>query len=126
MTNLDTVRSSAASLIQLERGKIPPQALDLEEVVLGAMLIDKKGVDEIIDIPVTSVTAAFRRFTGSQSTQVTKHFTSIGNSMSQNTPDAILQKLFSKQSEVNQLVTEYWTAVAGTIADKLDLVSPKK
>lgn len=50
MTNLDTVRSSAASLIQLERGKIPPQALDLEEVVLGAMLIDKKGVDEIIDI----------------------------------------------------------------------------
>ncbi len=38
------------TLISLERGKIPPQALDLEEVVLGAMMIDKKGVDEVIDI----------------------------------------------------------------------------
>lgn len=37
-------------VISLEKGKIPPQALDLEEVVLGAMMIDKKGVDEIIDI----------------------------------------------------------------------------
>jgi replicative DNA helicase len=39
-----------ASLISLEKGKIPPQAVDLEEVVLGAMMIDKKGVDEVIDI----------------------------------------------------------------------------
>ena len=39
-----------ASVISLEKGKIPPQAVDLEEVVLGAMLIDKKGVDEVIDI----------------------------------------------------------------------------
>ena len=38
------------NVISLERGKIPPQAIDLEEVVLGAMMIDKKGVDEIIDI----------------------------------------------------------------------------
>ena len=38
------------SIINLEKGKIPPQALDLEEVVLGAMMIDKKGVDEVIDI----------------------------------------------------------------------------
>ena len=37
-------------VISLERGKIPPQAIDLEQVVLGAMMIDKKGVDEIIDI----------------------------------------------------------------------------
>ncbi|NVJ63869.1 MAG: replicative DNA helicase [Flavobacteriaceae bacterium] len=41
---------SKASLVNLERGKIPPQAVDLEEVVLGAMMIDKKGVDEVIDI----------------------------------------------------------------------------
>ncbi len=41
---------SQAALVNLERGKIPPQALDLEEVVIGAMLIDKKGVDEVIDI----------------------------------------------------------------------------
>ena len=39
-----------STIISLERGKIPPQALDLEEVVLGAMMIDKKGVDEVIDI----------------------------------------------------------------------------
>jgi replicative DNA helicase len=39
-----------ATLINLEKGKIPPQAVDLEEVVLGAMMIDKKGVDEVIDI----------------------------------------------------------------------------
>ncbi len=38
------------AVINLERGKIPPQAVDLEEVVLGAMMIDKKGVDEVIDI----------------------------------------------------------------------------
>ena len=39
-----------SSIISLEKGNIPPQALDLEEVVLGAMMIDKKGVDEVIDI----------------------------------------------------------------------------
>ena len=39
-----------STLIQLEKGKIPPQAVDLEEAVLGAMMIDKKGVDEVIDI----------------------------------------------------------------------------
>ena len=38
------------SIINLEKGKLPPQAVDLEEVVLGAMMIDKKGVDEVIDI----------------------------------------------------------------------------
>ncbi|MGB2475577.1 MAG: replicative DNA helicase, partial [Flavobacteriaceae bacterium] len=39
-----------AGVVNLAKGKIPPQALDLEEAVLGAMLIDKKGVDEVIDI----------------------------------------------------------------------------
>jgi replicative DNA helicase len=38
------------TIINLEKGKLPPQALDLEEAVLGAMMIDKKGVDEVIDI----------------------------------------------------------------------------
>ncbi len=41
---------SKSAIINLEKGKIPPQAVDLEEVVLGAMMIDKKGVDEVIDI----------------------------------------------------------------------------
>ncbi|WP_228238567.1 replicative DNA helicase [Allomuricauda sp. M10] len=43
-------RVDKSTLISLEKGKIPPQAVDLEEVVLGAMMIDKKGVDEVIDI----------------------------------------------------------------------------
>ena len=30
-------------IFNLESGRIPPQALDLEEAVLGAMLIDKKA-----------------------------------------------------------------------------------
>ena len=41
---------SVGSVIPLEKGKLPPQAIELEEAVLGAMLIDKKGVDEVIDI----------------------------------------------------------------------------
>lgn len=38
------------TVINLEQGKLPPQAIDLEEAVLGAMMIDKKGVDDVIDI----------------------------------------------------------------------------
>ena len=37
-------------VISLEKGKIPPQAIELEATVLGAMMIDKKGVDDVIDI----------------------------------------------------------------------------
>jgi replicative DNA helicase len=42
--------SPKGDVISLQKGKIPPQATDLEEVILGAMMIDKKGVDEVIDI----------------------------------------------------------------------------
>lgn len=45
-----SIKYGSGNIINLEKGKIPPQAVDLEEVVLGAMMIDKKGVDEIIDI----------------------------------------------------------------------------
>ena len=38
------------AIVNLSDGKIPPQAIDLEEAVLGAMLIDEKGVNEIIEI----------------------------------------------------------------------------
>lgn len=40
----------SSQVISLEKGKLPPQAVDLEEVVIGALMIDKKGVDEVIDI----------------------------------------------------------------------------
>ena len=45
-----SMQQTNPSVVSLEKGKIPPQAIDLEAVVLGAMLIDKKGVDEVIDI----------------------------------------------------------------------------
>mgnify|MGYP005819300917 CR=1 FL=1 len=53
MENLDITKSATTNyqkVINLERGKIPPQAIDLEEAVLGAMMIDKKGIYEVIDV----------------------------------------------------------------------------
>jgi len=53
---MDTAKSfqsknkGKGTIINLEQGKIPPQAIELEEAVLGAMMIDKKGVDDVIDI----------------------------------------------------------------------------
>ncbi|MDB4297121.1 replicative DNA helicase [Flavobacteriaceae bacterium] len=43
-------RQDNSKVVPLEHGKIPPQALDMEEAVLGAMMIDKKAIDTIIDI----------------------------------------------------------------------------
>lgn len=39
-----------SSITNLEKGKIPPQAVDLEEAILGAMLQDQKGVDECLEV----------------------------------------------------------------------------
>ena len=51
VSNINAERyGEKASVFSLQKGKLPPQAVDLEEVVLGAMMIDKKGVDEVIDI----------------------------------------------------------------------------
>ena len=54
MKRVESLKSSSISgnpsVFPIQKGKIPPQAVDLEEVVLGAMMIDKKGVDEVIDI----------------------------------------------------------------------------
>ena len=46
----NSLKNTDSNIISLSKGRIPPQAIDLEEAVLGAMLIDKKGVDEVIDI----------------------------------------------------------------------------
>lgn len=43
-------RQKADSVIALEKGRIPPQAVDLEEAVLGAMLIDNSAINQVIDI----------------------------------------------------------------------------
>lgn len=47
---LEGTKIDKSRLISLQKGKIPPQAVDLEEVVIGAMMIDKKGIDDVIDI----------------------------------------------------------------------------
>ena len=48
--NINPVKVDKTTIINLERGKLPPQVIELEEAVLGAMMIDKKGVDDVIDI----------------------------------------------------------------------------
>ena len=54
LKNINPYKVDKTTIINLEKGKLPPQALDLEEAVLGAMMIDKKGVDEVIDARVYS------------------------------------------------------------------------
>jgi replicative DNA helicase len=48
--NINPIKVDKTTIISLEKGKLQPQVLDLEEAVLGAMMIDKKGVDDVIDI----------------------------------------------------------------------------
>ena len=48
--SIKPVKVDKTTIISLEKGKLQPQVLDLEEAVLGAMMIDKKGVDDVIDI----------------------------------------------------------------------------
>ena len=48
--NINPVKVDRSTIISLEKGKLPPQAIDLEEAVLGAMMIEKKGTDNVIDI----------------------------------------------------------------------------
>ncbi|MCK5907654.1 MAG: replicative DNA helicase, partial [Flavobacteriales bacterium] len=44
------IKVSDTNVVSLAKGKIQPQATELEEAVLGAMMLDKKGLDEVIDI----------------------------------------------------------------------------
>ena len=41
---------SKGNVIGLEQGKLPPQAVELEEAVLGALMIDKNALNDVIDI----------------------------------------------------------------------------
>ena len=43
-------KSTFSSNTNLEGGKLPPQAVDLEEAVLGAIMLEKNSVNESIDI----------------------------------------------------------------------------
>ena len=48
--NITGIKRSSSSLPLLEYGKIPPQAVDLEEAVLGAMMIEADALSSVIDI----------------------------------------------------------------------------
>lgn len=49
-TRKTTVRPSKLAAIAAEMGNIPPQAVDLEKAVLGAMMLEKNAVTDTIDI----------------------------------------------------------------------------
>ncbi|MDD4819312.1 MAG: replicative DNA helicase [Flavobacteriales bacterium] len=42
--------SSITPMVPLEAGKLPPQALEFEQAVLGALMIDSRSVDTVINI----------------------------------------------------------------------------
>jgi replicative DNA helicase len=48
--NKVTSKSSANALIAQQFGKLPPQAVDLEEAVLGALMLEKDALTNVIDI----------------------------------------------------------------------------
>ena len=49
-TRKPSTRLSKASNTSAEIGRIPPQAVDLEKAVLGALMLEKNAVTDIIDI----------------------------------------------------------------------------
>ena len=48
-TNFNKKRTSLNNLVS-GLGKLPPQAVDLEEAVLGALMLEKNALSEVIDI----------------------------------------------------------------------------
>ena len=52
---LKVFQNEKSSVVNINDGKLPPQAIDLEEAVIGAMLIDEKGGDEVIEILIPEV-----------------------------------------------------------------------
>jgi len=44
-----------ANIVNLDKGKVPPQSPDLEEAIIGAMLIDKNGLNEAMEILTSDV-----------------------------------------------------------------------
>src|ERR1700733_6314680 len=43
-------KSTALNFAELEMGKMPPQAVELEEAVLGALMLEKEALTKVIDI----------------------------------------------------------------------------
>lgn len=49
-TERTRVRKPLPANLSLETGKLPPQAVDLEEAVLGALMLEKEALNDVIDI----------------------------------------------------------------------------
>lgn len=43
-------KNAPKKVIELDKGRVPPQAVDFEEAVLGSMLIDNTAIGDVIDI----------------------------------------------------------------------------
>jgi len=50
MQNYTPFKVEKTRIINLDKGKLPPQAVDLEEAVLGAMMVDKNGLHEAMEL----------------------------------------------------------------------------
>jgi replicative DNA helicase len=49
-TNKTTKKRNNEQIVALSEGRVPPQAIDMEEAVIGALLIDKNAINEVIEI----------------------------------------------------------------------------
>lgn len=47
---IQNIREAMNATMGLEMGKLPPQAVDLEEAVIGAMMLEQNAVNTVIDI----------------------------------------------------------------------------
>ena len=50
MANKKSIPAVKKNPVALDYGKIPPQALDLEEAVLGAIMLEKDAILSVLDI----------------------------------------------------------------------------
>lgn len=48
--NIATQKQQSGAVIALNQGVLPPQSIEMEEAVLGALLIDQSAISEVIDI----------------------------------------------------------------------------
>lgn len=47
-------KNDTSKVVSMERGKLPPQAIELEEAIIGSLLIDSSSIDECLMILKTS------------------------------------------------------------------------
>lgn len=48
--NINPVRVEKTKIVNLDKGKLPPQAIEIEEAVIGALLVDSRGIDEVMAV----------------------------------------------------------------------------